>query len=83
MRTKASKALTKILFAITIPRLNDKCSYAEIQTKFPIVVVRDALVELGVNFDTAEHLAAENSGCARVRFGKCLRRLNINRPEGD
>lgn len=76
MRSKltANEAFQVIINRANIPPLNGK-THAEYLERFAYMVTRDSLYLYGIEFPLAEHLAHQHTGCARTRYGKCIRRL--------
>ena len=75
MTTRAKKAFLRIVEKTHIPKLRDGTRHDRNLHQFEFVVVRDALMELGLNFKDAELMAGKYHGCARKRFNMAASEL--------
>ena len=73
-KLKPSEACRVIVQRAHLPPLNGK-PHAEYLERFSYMVCRDALHLWGSEFKDAEYLASHATGPARVRFDKCIRKL--------
>ena len=73
-KLKPSEAFGVIIQKAHIPPLNGK-HHDEYVARFEYMVTRDALHLYGCQFKDAEWMASHSTGPARVRFRKCVRKL--------
>jgi len=71
---KPNEAFHHIVERAKIPPLNGK-THAEYLERFEYTVCRDALHLWGKDFKDCEWMASHETGPARVRFQKCVRKL--------
>lgn len=77
-RERAGSIFESTLSAMEEPEpLGQKLSHEFLHERFARVVVRDALHEIGVEFDIAESTAAAAPGTPRKRFWKCFDQLRL------
>lgn len=77
-RSKAENVFKDVVEKSKKPEpLGEKYSHEFLHERFARVIVRDALLELGVKMKDAEKAATENVGTPRKRFWKCVYSLKL------
>jgi len=77
MREETKDVLKYILRNTKVPTL-DMDNYQHARDQYPVVVVHDTLLELGVDEKIAKHIAEHTPGCVSKRFKKCCKELGID-----